>query len=80
MSSPRFSSVLLLLDRIPLSLLVIAVVMLGVAPLGARPHLVEKVEMLAQGTLRRPIDIFDLFLHGFPIVVLAARLVRIAIR
>jgi hypothetical protein len=36
--------------------------------------------MLLQGTLSRPIDIFDLFLHTTPLVVLAVRLWRDAQR
>jgi hypothetical protein len=36
--------------------------------------------MLADGTLRRPIDIFDLLYHGAPWVLLALKLVRLAQR
>jgi hypothetical protein len=32
--------------------------------------------MLAAGTLVRPIDIFDLFLHGTPLVLLVLKLFR----
>jgi hypothetical protein len=32
--------------------------------------------MLAAGTLSRPIDIFDLFMHGAPLVVLVLKLLR----
>jgi hypothetical protein len=37
------------------------------------PHLVEKTGMLLDGTLRRPIDIFDLVLHGSPVALLIVR-------
>ena len=42
---------------------------LGLAPF-APPHIVEKLQMLFQGTLVRPIDWFDLFLHGTPWLLL----------
>jgi hypothetical protein len=34
------------------------------APFGGTPHLAEKLRMLFAGDLKRPIDIFDLALHG----------------
>lgn len=64
------------LDRIPLLWLAIPAVWLGVAPITPEPHLIEKLRMLAQGTLVKPIDIFDLFLHATPLVLLAMRLYR----
>ena len=53
---------------IPLALL------LGLAPFYPQPHLVEKLGMLITGTLRRPIDIFDLVWHAWPFGLLAWRL------
>jgi hypothetical protein len=38
--------------------------------------LIEKLRMLSQGTLSRPIDIFDLFYHLAPMVLLGIRLER----
>ena len=67
------------LDSIPLPMLVIAAVILGGAPFVPEPHIIEKMRMLAKGTLTRPIDIFDLAYHGLPIVLLGLKLVRIAI-
>ncbi len=64
------------LDHIPWSLLVIASLTLGLAPFAPMPHLLEKVLMLGRGTLTRPIDIFDLFLHGAAPTLLALRLLR----
>lgn len=66
------------LDRIPLNILLIAALALGLAPFFPEPHLWEKLKMLAAGTLRRPIDIFDLLMHAAPIVVLALKLIRMA--
>lgn len=52
------------LDRFPLGSLALGTLLLGLAPFSPELHLVEKLRMLAEGTLRRPIDIFDLVLHG----------------
>jgi hypothetical protein len=64
------------IDRLPLTTLVMAALLLGLAPFAPEPHLWEKLKMLADGTLSRPIDIFDLFLHATPAVLLAIRLLR----
>lgn len=64
------------LDRFPLALLVVVAAWLAVAPVYPEPHLVEKLRMLMQGSLTRPIDIFDLLLHTVPLVLLAIRLWR----
>jgi hypothetical protein len=64
------------LDRIPLWLLIVACLTLGLAPFVPEPHVWEKLRMLAAGRLGRPIDIFDLILHGAPWVLLAAKLIR----
>ncbi len=52
------------------------VLLLGFAPFFPQPHIVEKVRMLLSGTLKRPIDIFDLVWHVWPFVLLGYRLVR----
>jgi hypothetical protein len=65
------------LDDIPLSMLAIAALLLGLAPFVPEPHLWEKLKMLSAGTLSRPIDIADLFLHGTPVVLLVLKLLRI---
>jgi hypothetical protein len=57
--------------RIPYVLLVPFALFMAMAPFGQQAHLAEKLLMLAGGTLRRPIDIFDLLLHGTPLVLLA---------
>ncbi len=64
------------LDRISLPILALIAGWLAIAPIVPEPHLVEKLRMLAQGTLRQPIDIFDLLLHAVPLVLLAVRLWR----
>lgn len=64
------------LDKIPLYMLLIAALTLGLAPFMPQPHVLEKLQMLWNGNLSRPIDIFDLFLHGTPIVLLVLKLLR----
>ncbi|MFN3847082.1 MAG: RND transporter [Paracoccaceae bacterium] len=64
------------LDRLPLSYALIAALTLGLAPFVPEPHVVEKLRMLAQGALARPVDIGDLALHGLPWLILLAKLVR----
>lgn len=65
------------LDRFPLVLLIAVAGWLAVAPIVPEPHLVEKLRMLGQGTLTRPLDLFDLALHTVPLGLLAVRLWRI---
>lgn len=64
------------LDRIPYSVIVPFAVFLGLAPFVPEPHLWEKLKMLAAGTLTRPIDIFDLVLHGAAPLLLVLKLLR----
>ena len=51
-------------------------ILLGLAPFYPVPHLVEKIGMLMRGELKRPIDIFDLFWHAWPILLLIYRIGR----
>ena len=67
------------LDRIPLTALVIAALALGLAPFVPEPHLWQKLKMLANGTLSRPIDIFDLIMHASLPLLLVAKLIRITL-
>ena len=52
------------LDKLPWDVLIIGSLLLGLAPFVPEPHLWEKLRMLYLGELNRPIDIFDLFMHG----------------
>lgn len=49
--------------------------LLGLAPFVPEPHLVEKARMLSEGTLVKPIDIFDLFWHIWPVGLIVCRFV-----
>ena len=66
-----------LLDEVPLVALLVAALLLGLAPLVPEPHVWQKLKMLADGSLTAPIDIFDLLLHGAPWVLLGLKLDRI---
>jgi hypothetical protein len=57
-------------------ILIPLVLLLGFAPFLPQPHIVEKLRMLSEGTLKKPIDIFDLFWHAWPFVLLAYRVLR----
>ena len=59
---------------LPYRYLIPVALVLGLVPFGAQPHLVEKLGMLLDGTLTRPIDIFDLVLHGGPAALLLLRM------
>ncbi len=65
------------LDRIPLSLLLPVALLLALAPFAPEPHLWEKLKMLFAGSLTRPIDIFDLVMHGGPLLILVLKLTRL---
>jgi hypothetical protein len=64
------------LDKIPLGLLILIAAWMAIAPIVPEPHLIEKIRMLSQGTLTRPLGIFDLCLHTAPMVLLLVRLWR----
>lgn len=64
------------IDSIPLMPLVVVAILMSLAPFSPEPHLLEKLRMLVNGELAKPVDIFDLFWHSFLIVILAIRLIR----
>ena len=66
------------LDKLPYTVILPLAVFLAVAPFTPEPHLWQKLKMLFAGTLSRPIDIFDLFLHGVPLLLLVLKLMRSA--
>lgn len=67
-------------DSAPLVGFLFVALTLGLAPFMPEPHLLEKLKMLFGGELYRPIDIFDLFLHGIPWLALGLKLYRSMIR
>ena len=69
-----------LIDKIPMQFLIVMTIFLGLAPylpfMVEPPHLFTKLNMLFSGTLSKPIDIFDLLMHGTPALLLIIRLAR----
>ena len=64
------------IDRIPFPLLIVITLFMLGAPFVPEPHLVEKMRMLGEGTLTRPLDVFDVFWHLLPATLLAVKIVR----
>ena len=63
-------------DKIPYALLIIVAVILLLAPMQPMPHVIEKLIMLKNGTLTKPLDIFDLLFHLTPSILLGIKIVR----
>jgi hypothetical protein len=61
------------LNKIPYPLLIIMSLTLGLAPFVPMPHLFEKIRMLLNGELVRPLDIFDLLMHASPVLLLIVK-------
>ncbi|MBF0471571.1 MAG: RND transporter [Gammaproteobacteria bacterium] len=64
------------LDELPYPMLILPALLLGLAPFTPEPHLLEKLRWLSQGELSRAIDIFDLFLHATPLILLVVKVGR----
>ena len=65
-----------ILDKIPYSILIVIAVFMILAPFKPMPHVLEKLIMLKNGTLTKPIDIFDLFYHLIPTIILLLKVYR----
>lgn len=65
-----------LLDRIPYAILIPLAALMLLAPFRPLPHVLEKLSMLRNGTLTRPLDIFDLIYHLLPTALLALKVYR----
>lgn len=61
------------LAKTPWWLIAAAAVLLALVPFG-ESHFVQKWLMLFRGTLRRPVDWFDLVLHTAPLLLLLTKL------
>jgi hypothetical protein len=59
--------------KLPWAIIIIICLTLGLAPYNP-PHIVEKITMLVQGRLVRPIDWFDLAMHSVPWILLILKL------
>ena len=63
------------LAKIPYDSLLIMGLLLGLAPFFPEPHLVEKIKWLFTGHPFRPIDVFDLFFHSAPVILLFTKII-----
>ncbi len=63
-----------IIDSLPLPHFIVLSLFLGLAPFFPEPHLFEKIRMLMDGNLHKPLDMFDLVLHGTPWVLLVIKL------
>ena len=61
-----------LIAKLDWPLLVILCLTIGLAPFDP-PHIVEKLQMLSQGVLKKPIDWFDLIFHSSPWILLMVK-------
>ena len=60
---------------LPYPILIIMSIFMAFAPFQPEPHLVEKVRMLSQGLLSKPLDMFDLLWHLLPSSLLLAKFI-----
>ncbi len=68
------------IDRIPFPMLIVLALLMLAAPFVPEPHIVQKLKMLSEGTLTRPLDIFDVFWHLLPSIILVIKVARLSRR
>ena len=59
--------------KIPYAVLIPVTVFMLLAPFKPMPHVLEKLIMIKEGTLSRPVDIFDLIYHLAPLAILIVK-------
>ena len=62
------------LTSIPWPVVILLCLTIGLAPFNP-PHVWEKLQMLVNGQLVKPLDWFDLFMHGTPWILLILNVV-----
>lgn len=62
-----------LLEKIPYAVLIPIAGFMLLAPFKPMPHVLEKLIMLKEGALSRPLDIFDLCYHLSPLMLLVIK-------
>ena len=65
-----------LIDKLSYAVIIPLAVLMLLAPFRPMPHVLEKLNMLMNGTLSRPVDIFDLFFHLIPALIVLLKLYR----
>jgi hypothetical protein len=61
------------LKKIPYAVLIPLAIFMLLAPFKPMPHVLEKLIMIKDGILSRPIDIFDLIYHLAPLAILIGK-------
>ena len=72
-------SILSVVDQLNWVVVIILCVTIGLAPFSP-PHIIEKLSMLIKGNLIKPLDWFDLLLHGFPWIILVLKITAFLIK
>ena len=75
----NMKNILSYMDQLNWGMVVILCVTLGLAPFSP-PHIIEKLSMLIKGNLIKPLDWFDLFLHGIPWIILVLKIAAFFIK
>jgi hypothetical protein len=64
------------MQMVPYSILIVFSIIMLLLPFKPMPHVLEKLIMLKNGTLNEPMDIFDLFFHTAPLILLIIKFIR----
>ena len=64
------------LDSISYPILILVAAFMLLALFSPMPHVIEKLIMLKEGNLTRPVDIFDLLFHLAPSLLLTIKFLR----
>jgi hypothetical protein len=64
------------LNKLSYSTLILAAVFMLLTPISPMPHVVEKMIMIKNMTLYKPLDIFDLFFHLSPLILLIIKAIK----
>jgi len=64
------------LDTISWPVVIVLCLTLGLAPFIPEPHVWEKLKMLLDGSLTKPVDIFDFVFHSVPWLLVVVKAIR----
>jgi hypothetical protein len=73
------NNILSLVDQLNWGIIILLCATLGLAPF-LPPHIIEKLSMLVKGNLIKPLDWFDLLLHGFPWILVIAKISALSMK
>jgi len=64
------------INKLSYSTLILATIFMLLTPITPMPHVVEKILMIKNGTLYKPLDIFDLIFHLSPLILLIIKIIK----